>query len=239
MNQINFQKKMDEILACEDTRAKSLLLQCCCAPCSSHCLTVLEDKISITAYYYNPNITDRTEHDKRAEELKRLVGILNSEFPDADIEYAEGPFEPEKFYDAARGLEQEPERGARCAKCFELRLRETARKAKAEARIYEDQYQDARELINLQVSQARTQYAEALKRVDATLGNLDSAEENLRMASRGLEAGVVEPNTALAAHTGWLKAHSEYIDAGVELQLAASNLMKAEGNYKSDLSEKK
>lgn len=113
------------------------------------------------------------------------------------------------------------------------------RKAKAEARIYEDQYQDARELINLQVSQARTQYAEALKRVDAALGNLDSAEENLRMASRGLEAGVVEPNTALAAHTGWLKAHSEYIDAGVELQLAASNLMKAEGNYKSNLSEKK
>ena len=136
MNQINFQKKMDEILACEDTRAKSLLLQCCCAPCSSHCLTVLEDKISITAYYYNPNITDRTEHDKRAEELKRLVGILNSEFPDADIEYAEGPFEPEKFYDAARGLEQEPERGARCAKCFELRLRETARKAKAEGYDY-------------------------------------------------------------------------------------------------------
>ena len=113
------------------------------------------------------------------------------------------------------------------------------RKAKAEARIYEDQYQDARELINLQVSQARTQYAEALKRVDAALGNLDSAEENLRMASRGLEAGVVEPNTALAAHTGWLKAHSEYIDAGVELQLSASNLMKAEGNYKSNLSEKK
>ena len=92
---------------------------------------------------------------------------------------------------------------------------------------------------NLQVSQARTQYAEAKKRVDAALGNLDSAEENLRMASRGLEAGVVEPNTALAAHTGWLKAHSEYIDAGVELQLSASNLMKAEGNYKSNLSEKK
>lgn len=136
MNQINFQKKMDEILACEDTRAKSLLLQCCCAPCSSHCLTVLEDKISITAYYYNPNITDRTEHDKRAEELRRLVGILNSEFPGADIEYAEGPFEPEKFYVAARGLEQEPERGARCAKCFELRLRDTARKARVEGYDY-------------------------------------------------------------------------------------------------------
>ena len=132
MNQVNYQKKMDEILASEDTRSKRLLLQCCCAPCSSHCLTVLEGKIGINAYYYNPNITDRAEHDKRAEELKRLVGILNSEFPKAFIEYECGSFEPDKFFEAARGLEQEPERGARCAKCFELRLRETARKAKAE-----------------------------------------------------------------------------------------------------------
>ena len=136
MNQINYQKKLEEILACEDTRSKRLLLHCCCAPCSSHCLTVLEGKIGITAYYYNPNITDRTEHDKRAEELKRLVGILNSEFPGASIEYECGSFEPELFFEAARGLEQEPERGARCAKCFELRLRETARKAKAEGYDY-------------------------------------------------------------------------------------------------------
>ena len=136
MNQINYQKKMDEILAAEDTRTKRLLLHCCCAPCTSHCLTVLAGKIGITAYYYNPNITDRAEHDKRAEELRRLVGILNSEFPGADIEYAEGPFEPELFLEASKGLEKEPERGARCAKCFELRLRETARKAKADGFDY-------------------------------------------------------------------------------------------------------
>ena len=135
MNQINYQKKMDEILAKEDTRSKNLLLHACCAPCSSHCLTVLEGKIGITAYYYNPNITDRTEHDKRAE-LKRLVGILNSEYPGADIKFSEGPFEPDAFFDAARGLENEPERGGRCAKCFELRLRETAHKAKAEGYDY-------------------------------------------------------------------------------------------------------
>ena len=132
MNQINYQKKLEEILACEDTRSKRLLLHCCCAPCSSHCLTVLEGKIGITAYYYNPNITDRAEHDKRAEELKRLVGILNSEYPEASIVYEKGFFEPELFLEASKGLEKEPERGARCAKCFELRLRETARKAKAE-----------------------------------------------------------------------------------------------------------
>lgn len=132
MNAVNYQKKLDEILASEVTRSKRLLLHACCAPCSSHCLTYLEGKIRITAYYYNPNITDRAEHDKRAEELKRLVGILNSEYPGAMIETAIGAFEPELFYEAARGLEREPERGSRCAKCFELRLRETARKARAE-----------------------------------------------------------------------------------------------------------
>ncbi len=132
MNAVNYQKKLDEILACEDTRSKRLLLHPCCAPCSSHCLTYLEGKIRITAYYYNPNITDRAEHDKRAEELKRLVGILNSEYPEAVIETAIGAFEPERFFEAARGLEKEPERGSRCAKCFELRLRDTARKARDE-----------------------------------------------------------------------------------------------------------
>ena len=98
MNAVNYQKKLDEILASEDTRSKRLLLHACCAPCSSHCLTYLEGKIRITAYYYNPNITDRAEHDKRAEELKRLVGILNSEYPGAMIETAIGAFEPELFY---------------------------------------------------------------------------------------------------------------------------------------------
>ena len=136
MNQINYQKKLDETLSNEDTKSKSLLLQCCCAPCSSHCLTYIEGKINITAYYYNPNIAERDEYDKRAAELKRLVGILNSEFPDANIEFKEGPFEPEKFFLVSKGLENEPERGARCAKCFELRLKETAKKAKAEGFDY-------------------------------------------------------------------------------------------------------
>lgn len=127
---------MEEILALKETRFQNLLLHCCCAPCSSHCLTVLEGRIGITAYYYNPNITDRAEHDKRAEELKRLVGILNGEYPGALIKFEEGAFEPELFLEAAKGLEKEPERGARCVRCFELRLRDTARKAKKEGYDY-------------------------------------------------------------------------------------------------------
>ena len=62
--------------------------------------------------------------------------------------------------------------------------------------------------------------------------NLDNAEENLRKATVGFEAGVVPTNTVLAAQTAWLSAHSEYIDAGIELQMADANLRKAEGSLK-------
>jgi outer membrane protein TolC len=66
--------------------------------------------------------------------------------------------------------------------------------------------------------------------VELTLSNLDSAEENLRKATVGYEAGVVPTNTVLGAQTAWLSAHSDYIDAGIELQMAAASLNKAEGN---------
>ena len=61
--------------------------------------------------------------------------------------------------------------------------------------------------------------------------NLDSAEENLRSATVGFEAGVIDADTVLAAQTAWLQAHSECIDAGTELQMAASNLRKAQGEF--------
>ena len=112
------------------------------------------------------------------------------------------------------------------------------RKAKAEATIYMSKYEDAKELINLQVTQLRKQQDEALEKLEMAENNLKSAEENLRTASVGFEAGVVTTNTALAAHTAWLQAHSEYIDAGIEVQITNVNLQKAEGNYTSDLSSK-
>lgn len=108
------------------------------------------------------------------------------------------------------------------------------RKAKAEATIYLTQCEDAKNMINLQVSQLRSQMSEALEKVNMTESNLTSAEENLRTATVGFENGVVDANTALGAQTAWLKAHSEYIDAGIELQMTAANLSKAEGNTISE-----
>lgn len=109
------------------------------------------------------------------------------------------------------------------------------RKAKAEERIYQNKYDDACELIEMQVTQLRQQRKEAMQRLEMANSDLASADENLRIATIGQEAGVVDVNTALGAQTAWLKAHSECIDAGIELQLNNSRLKAALGNYKSDI----
>lgn len=134
MNALNYQKLMDEEIA--GNAEKTVLLHACCAPCSSYCLTYLQDKIKIKIYYYNPNIVDQNEYEKRARELERLVKILNIEYPKASIEFLEGAHEPGRFLEASKGLEKEPEGGARCEKCFELRLRDAARKARDEGADY-------------------------------------------------------------------------------------------------------
>ena len=106
------------------------------------------------------------------------------------------------------------------------------RKAKAEATLYRAQLEDAKNLINLQVSQLRKQENEAVEKLTMAENNLSSAEENLRTATIGFNEGVINANTALAAQTAWLQAHSEYIDAGIELQMLAANLDKAESNHR-------
>lgn len=105
------------------------------------------------------------------------------------------------------------------------------RKAKAEASIYRSKYDDACKLIDMQVTQLRQQGKEARERLAMSEANLGSAEENLRTATVGFESGVVDANTALAAQTAWLQAHSAYIDAGIELQMNNSRLKAALGNY--------
>lgn len=130
MNKVNYQKLLEEELAREDTASKTLVLHGCCAPCSSYCLTYLQGKIKIKSFYYNPNIVEEGEYRRRADELSRLVDCLNRDYPEAELEFIEGPFEPEVFLQAVKGLEHEPEGGARCEKCFELRLRAAALMAK-------------------------------------------------------------------------------------------------------------
>lgn len=132
MNKRNYQKELDHILAgmVQEGSAKTLFLHSCCAPCSSYVLEYLRKYFQITVFYYNPNITYSQEYFKRVEEQKKLIGIYNSQGEGYPIAVVEGDYKPQVFLDMAKGLEECPEGGERCFKCYELRLEETARKAK-------------------------------------------------------------------------------------------------------------
>ena len=103
------------------------------------------------------------------------------------------------------------------------------RKARAEASLYRTQLEDAKEMIELQVTRERKAVGEAQEKLSMAQANLASAEENLRTATIGFEAGVISTSTVLSAQTAWLSAHSDCLDAGTELQMAAAALRKAEG----------
>ncbi|MCR5107455.1 MAG: epoxyqueuosine reductase QueH [Lachnospiraceae bacterium] len=129
MNKRNYQKELDALTASINTEKKpSLLLHSCCAPCSSYCLMYLAEFFDITDYYYNPNITIEEEYYKRIGELERLIGIYNKD--QNNIRFVRGEYEPEIFNEMAKGLENEPEGGKRCYRCYELRMRKACEYAK-------------------------------------------------------------------------------------------------------------
>ena len=129
MNQkINYQKKMEQVLAQlkADGRTQRLLLHSCCAPCSSYVLEYLSEFFYITDFYYNPNISPADEYRKRVNEMQRLIREMPMKHP---VEFVEGIYDPDRFYEMAKGKEDIPEGGERCFECFEMRLREAAREA--------------------------------------------------------------------------------------------------------------
>lgn len=128
-NQRNFQKELDKFVLKlqEEKKVPTILLHSCCAPCSSHCIEYLSQYFRVTVFYYNPNISYEEEYRKRVEEEKRFIKEFPTKYP---VEFVEGDYDTSKFYDMAKGLEKCPEGGERCFKCYELRLRETAKLAK-------------------------------------------------------------------------------------------------------------
>ncbi len=129
MKQRTVQQQMDDLIErLEETgEVPALFLHSCCAPCSSYVFEYLSEHFDITDFYYNPNISPEAEYRKRVEEIKRLIEQQPHKH---EVKLAEGKYDPESFYEAAKGLENCPEGGERCKKCFELRLRETAKEAK-------------------------------------------------------------------------------------------------------------
>lgn len=129
MNKRNYQKELEKIIERNqnESRVPRLLLHSCCAPCSSYVLEYLSRYFAVTVFYYNPNISPREEYDKRVEEQQKLIRQLPAVHP---IAFVAGTYEPERFYEMAKGLEKEPEGGERCFGCYRLRLIEAAKLAK-------------------------------------------------------------------------------------------------------------
>ena len=125
----NYQRQLDSIIANlqRDGIVPHLLLHSCCAPCSSYVLEYLSQYFKITLFYYNPNIIPESEYHLRAEEQQRLIAQLPAVHP---ITFVEGHYDPQEFLSIAKGLETAPEGGERCFRCYELRLRQSALKAK-------------------------------------------------------------------------------------------------------------
>ena len=119
---MNYADMCDNLLRREAGRRPRVLLQACCAPCSSVVLERLSGLCDLTLYYYNPNTMPREEYLRRLGEFEKL-----RRFP---FTLLSGSWDNALFLDRVRGLEGEPEGGARCAVCIRLRLEETARLAR-------------------------------------------------------------------------------------------------------------
>lgn len=129
MQKENYQKRLEETIAKEQKagHVPTLFLHSCCAPCSSYVLEYLSNYFHITVFYYNPNITEQAEYKKRVAEIKRLIAEMNVLYP---VKFEEGNYEPERFLQMAKGMEEIPEGGERCFSCYRLRLEESAKLAK-------------------------------------------------------------------------------------------------------------
>lgn len=127
---INYDLKMEDIIkeVSKTGSKKRLLIHSCCGPCSSAVLEYLNNFFKIDIYFYNPNITISYEYNYRIAEQKEMIEKL-----EYDMGVIEGSYDPKKdFFEKVKGLENEPEGGKRCYSCYDLRIAETARKAKEE-----------------------------------------------------------------------------------------------------------
>lgn len=130
LKKFNYQQILEQTL--NDIKSSggakpSLLLHACCGPCSSYVIEYLASFFDITVLYYNPNIYPQEEYRRRLEELKNLLprfspAVLNN------VKLIEDKYDPKEFYDAS-GVKDEPalakeaERGERCRRCYELRMK--------------------------------------------------------------------------------------------------------------------
>ena len=126
VTKVNYDIKMQEIIdGLKDV--PRVLLHSCCAPCSSAVIERLTKYFDITILYYNPNIEPKEEYLKRKEEEIRFI----KEFKSVNkVDILDCDWDNDIYHELVKGMEQDMEGGARCHKCYNLRLEYTAKKAK-------------------------------------------------------------------------------------------------------------
>lgn len=125
---LNYQKDLEKLISTLSDKP-SLLMHACCGPCSSYVLEYLSDYFDITVLYYNPNIYPQEEYWRRLNELKDFY----TKFPPVlknKIKVIEENYDPKEFYEAVKTdkepeLAKEREKGERCRRCYEFRLKKT------------------------------------------------------------------------------------------------------------------
>ena len=123
----NYSLMLENTISALSGKRPKLLLHACCAPCSSYVLEYLSSHFDITVFFFNPNISPESEYEFRKNELLRLI----NEMPLSNtVNVMFGRYDPNEFYEMARGLEDLNEGGERCRRCYRLRLSECARVAK-------------------------------------------------------------------------------------------------------------
>lgn len=126
---INYFEKLKIIISqnIKENKSPKLLLHCCCAPCASSSLKVVDKGFKTTAFFYNPNIENNREYNKRANELKRFINEADF-LKNVDCIILE--YDASEFLNDVKGFESLSEGGKRCEICFKLRLMKTALYAK-------------------------------------------------------------------------------------------------------------
>lgn len=122
---MNYQLSTDVVIRALEGEKPSLLLQCCCGPCSSYVLEYLTARFRVTALFYNPNIQPPEEYEKRRFWLQNVIERYGGQVELLPCQYDGGSFE-----EIASGYEDAPEGGERCTRCFRLRLEQTAKRAR-------------------------------------------------------------------------------------------------------------
>lgn len=124
----NYQRILDDEIKklVEEAKTPTLLIHACCAPCSSYVIKYLSKYFKITIFFYNPNIANQEEYTRRSQEIVNLIENMKNI---NKVEYIIEDYNNKEFYDTIIGHENDIEGGQRCSKCYELRLRKTAKQA--------------------------------------------------------------------------------------------------------------